>query len=62
MAARLGHTIKAVLFQVHSVAGLVLALLVSLIALTGAVMSFEDEIVDHLNAGIMQVARGRYRG
>ena len=56
MAARLGHSIKAVLFQVHSVAGLVLALLVSLIALTGAVMSFEDEIVDHLNAGIMQVA------
>jgi uncharacterized iron-regulated membrane protein len=56
MAARLGHTIKAVLFQVHSIAGLVLALLVSLIALTGAIMSFEDEIVDHLNAGIMQVA------
>ncbi|UPJ59307.1 PepSY-associated TM helix domain-containing protein [Bradyrhizobium sp. 192] len=56
MAARLGHTIKAVLFQVHSIAGLVLALLVSLIALTGAIMSFEDEIVDHLNAGIMHVA------
>ncbi|MHC4052170.1 PepSY-associated TM helix domain-containing protein [Bradyrhizobium sp. 25ACV] len=56
MAARPGHTIKAVLFQVHSIAGLVLALLVSLIALTGAIMSFEDEIVDHLNAGIMQVA------
>lgn len=56
MAARWGHTIKAVLFQVHSIAGLVLALLVSLIALTGAIMSFEDEIVDHLNAGIMQVA------
>ncbi|TQF30213.1 PepSY-associated TM helix domain-containing protein [Bradyrhizobium sp. UNPA324] len=56
MAVRLGHTIKAVLFQVHSVAGLVLALLLSLIALTGAIMSFEDEIVDHLNAGIMQVA------
>lgn len=55
MAARLGHTIKAVLFQVHSIAGLVLALLVSLIALTGAIMSFEDEIVDQLNAGIMQV-------
>lgn len=47
--------IKAVLFQVHSIAGLVLALLLSLIALTGAIMSFEDEIVDHLNAGIMQV-------
>lgn len=56
MAARLGHAIKAVLLQVHSVAGLVLALLLSLIALTGAIMSFEDEIVDHLNAGIMQVA------
>ncbi|MBR0989247.1 PepSY domain-containing protein [Bradyrhizobium japonicum] len=56
MAARLGHTLKAVLFQVHSIAGLMLALLVSLIALTGAIMSFEDEIVDHLNAGIMQVA------
>lgn len=56
MAVRLGHTIKAILFQVHSIAGLVLALLVSMIALTGAIMSFEDEIVDHLNAGIMQVA------
>ncbi|GLR99357.1 MULTISPECIES: PepSY-associated TM helix domain-containing protein [Bradyrhizobium] len=56
MTARIGHTVKAVLFQVHSIAGLVLALLVSLIALTGAIMSFEDEIVDQLNAGIMQVA------
>ena len=54
--SRLGHTIKAVLLQVHSIAGLVLALLLSLIALTGVIMSFEDEIVDHLNAGIMQVA------
>lgn len=50
------RAIKAALFQVHSIAGLVLALLLSLIALTGAIMSFEDEIVDHLNAGIMQVA------
>jgi uncharacterized iron-regulated membrane protein len=56
MAARTGHTIKAVLFQVHSIAGLILALLLSVIALTGAIMSFEDEIVDHLNSGIMQVA------
>jgi sulfite reductase (NADPH) flavoprotein alpha-component len=54
--SRLGHTIKAALLQVHSIAGLVLALLLSLIALTGVIMSFEDEIVDHLNAGIMQVA------
>lgn len=56
MTALRGPTIKAILFQVHSVASLVLALLLSLIALTGAIMSFEDEIVDHLNAGIMQVA------
>jgi uncharacterized iron-regulated membrane protein len=54
--SRLGHTIKAALLQVHSIAGLVIALLLSLIALTGVIMSFEDEIVDHLNAGIMQVA------
>ena len=50
------RAIKAVLLQVHSIAGLVLALLLAVIALTGAIMSFEDEIVDHLNAGIMQVA------
>lgn len=56
MAARLGRTVKTALLQVHSVAGLVLALLLALISLTGAIMSFEDEIVEHLNAGIMQVA------
>ncbi|RXT43445.1 PepSY-associated TM helix domain-containing protein [Bradyrhizobium betae] len=54
--SRLGHDIKAALHQIHSIAGLVLALLLSLIALTGAIMSFEDEIVDHLNADIMHVA------
>ncbi|MDQ8731232.1 PepSY domain-containing protein [Bradyrhizobium daqingense] len=54
--SRAGHTIKAALLQVHSIAGLVLALLLALIALTGAVMSFEDEILDHLNADIMHVA------
>ena len=53
---RLGSTIKAGLLQVHSIAGLVLALLLCLIALTGVIMSFEDEIVDHLNSDIMQVA------
>ncbi|MDH2402068.1 PepSY-associated TM helix domain-containing protein [Bradyrhizobium sp. SSUT18] len=46
---------KAALLQVHSIAGLVLALLLTLIALTGAIMSFEDEIVDQMNAGIMRV-------
>ncbi|MDN4987034.1 PepSY domain-containing protein [Bradyrhizobium arachidis] len=51
-----GPTIKSALLQVHSIAGLVLALLLCLIALTGVIMSFEDEIVDHLNAAIVQVA------
>ena len=55
MRLRIGRKIRAALLQVHSIAGLVLALLLSLIALTGAIMSFEDEIVDHLNADIMQV-------
>ena len=50
------HAIKAILLQVHSIAGLVLALLLAVIALTGAIMSFEDEIGDYLNRGIMQVA------
>ncbi|WP_027565767.1 PepSY domain-containing protein [Bradyrhizobium sp. URHA0013] len=50
------RAIKAALHQVHSIAGLVLALLLAVIALSGAIMSFEDEIVDHRNAGIMQVA------
>jgi sulfite reductase (NADPH) flavoprotein alpha-component len=50
-----GHHIKAGLHQVHSIAGLVLALVLALIALTGAIMSFEDEIVDYLNADIMHV-------
>lgn len=56
MASEYRRAIKAALLQVHSIAGLALALLLCLIALTGAIMSFEDEIVDHLNAGIMQVA------
>ncbi|MBV6325796.1 PepSY domain-containing protein, partial [Duganella sp. HSC-15S17] len=47
--SRPGNKIRASLFQVHSIAGLVLALLLALIALTGSVMSFEDEIVEHLN-------------
>jgi len=37
-------TIKATLLQVHSIVGLVIALLLTVIALTGVTMSFEDEI------------------
>jgi uncharacterized iron-regulated membrane protein len=49
------HPIKAALLQVHSVIGLAISLVLTLIGLTGATMSFEDEIVASLNAGIMRV-------
>jgi sulfite reductase (NADPH) flavoprotein alpha-component len=47
--------IKAALLQVHSVVGLGFSLVLALIGITGAIMSFEDEIVAGLNAGIMRV-------
>jgi sulfite reductase (NADPH) flavoprotein alpha-component len=49
------HSIKAVLLQVHSVIGLAISLVLTLIGMTGATMSFEDEIGASLNAGIMRV-------
>jgi len=49
------YPIKAALLQVHSILGLALALVLTLIGLTGATMSFEDEIGASLNAGIMRV-------
>ncbi|UZE49414.1 PepSY-associated TM helix domain-containing protein [Rhodopseudomonas sp. P2A-2r] len=51
--------VKAALLQVHSVIGLAVALVLSVIGLTGATMSFEDEIGAFMNADIMKVeARG----
>jgi sulfite reductase (NADPH) flavoprotein alpha-component len=50
------RAIKPVLLQLHSIAGLTLALFVTVIALTGAIMSFEDEIQAALNAGVSHVA------
>jgi sulfite reductase (NADPH) flavoprotein alpha-component len=47
--------IKAALLQVHSIIGLVVALILTVIGLTGATMSFEDEIGAALNAGISHV-------
>ncbi|GKQ52300.1 PepSY domain-containing protein [Bradyrhizobium sp. Ce-3] len=47
--------IKAALLQVHSVVGLVLALLWAVVGLTGATMAFEDEIEASLNSHIMRV-------
>lgn len=47
--------IKAALLQVHSVIGLVLALLWAVVGLTGATMAFEDEIEASLNSQMMRV-------
>ncbi|MCC8965729.1 PepSY domain-containing protein [Bradyrhizobium sp. Pear76] len=47
--------IKAALLQVHSVVGLVLALLWAVVGLTGATMAFEDEMEASLNSQMMRV-------
>ncbi|WFU31035.1 PepSY-associated TM helix domain-containing protein [Bradyrhizobium brasilense] len=47
--------IKAALLQVHSLVGLVLALLWTMVGLTGATMAFEDEIEASLNSRMMRV-------
>ncbi|ODM73474.1 PepSY-associated TM helix domain-containing protein [Bradyrhizobium elkanii] len=47
--------IKAALLQVHSLVGLVLALLWAVVGLTGATMTFEDEIEASLNSQMMRV-------
>lgn len=48
--------VKAVLLQAHSIVGLVIALFLTVIGLTGAIMSFEDEIQASLNADLTHVA------
>jgi len=48
--------IKPALLQIHSVIGLVAALVLALIGLTGSIMSFEDEIQAALNASLAHVA------
>ncbi|WP_050627708.1 PepSY-associated TM helix domain-containing protein [Bradyrhizobium viridifuturi] len=47
--------IKAALLQIHSIAGLALALLWAVVGLTGATMAFEDEIEASLNSKMMRV-------
>jgi sulfite reductase (NADPH) flavoprotein alpha-component len=49
------HSIKAALLQVHSVIGLALSLVLAVVGISGAMMSFEDEIQASLNAGITRV-------
>ncbi|MGJ5207614.1 PepSY-associated TM helix domain-containing protein [Bradyrhizobium sp. HKCCYLR20261] len=47
--------IKPALLQIHSVLGLVAALILSLMGVTGAIMGFEDEIQAGLNATLAHV-------
>ncbi len=47
--------IKVALLRIHSTIGLAISLILTVIGLTGATMSFEDEIGASLNAGIMRV-------
>jgi sulfite reductase (NADPH) flavoprotein alpha-component len=49
------HPSKAALLQVHSIIGLAISLVLAVIGISGATMSFEDEIVASLNAGIMRI-------
>jgi uncharacterized iron-regulated membrane protein len=51
----MSRPIKAALLQVHSVIGVTISLILTLIAITGATMSFEDEIGAGLNVGVMRV-------
>ncbi|MGJ4955491.1 PepSY-associated TM helix domain-containing protein [Bradyrhizobium sp. HKCCYLRH2015] len=48
--------IKPALLQIHSVLGLAAALILSFMGITGAIMSFEDEIQAGLNARLSHVA------
>ncbi len=47
--------LKVALLRIHSTIGLAVSLILTVIGLTGATMSFEDEIGASLNAGIMRV-------
>lgn len=47
--------VKSALLELHSIAGLVFSLVLTVIGITGAIMSFEDEIQASLNAPMMKV-------
>lgn len=47
--------IKSAFLQVHSIIGLVIALVVAVMGFTGAMLSFEDEIVGALNRDVAKV-------
>jgi hypothetical protein len=46
---------KSAFLQVHSIIGLAISLVLGLVGLTGAMLSFEDEIVTALNRGVAKI-------
>lgn len=48
---------KKILFQIHWFIGITAGTLLMLVGITGATLSFRDEIIELLNPGIMNVAR-----
>ncbi|OTP75690.1 PepSY-associated TM helix domain-containing protein [Caballeronia sordidicola] len=49
---------RRILFQVHWLLGVTVGLVLALMGLTGATMSFEDEITGLLNSSTISVAKG----
>ena len=48
-------SLRAVWFQLHWFVGITAGTLLAVIGLTGAIMAFEDELLDVLNPGVMTV-------
>lgn len=47
--------LKSVLFQIHWLIGITAGLVLAVVGFTGGVLSFEDEIVQSLNSGVLPV-------
>ncbi|HEY4073402.1 MAG TPA: PepSY domain-containing protein [Herbaspirillum sp.] len=50
-------TFKKILFQIHWFVGITAGSLLMMVGVTGATLSFSDEIINALNPGVMHVAR-----
>jgi sulfite reductase (NADPH) flavoprotein alpha-component len=49
--------LKKILFQIHWFVGITAGTLLMMVGVTGAILSFSDEIIEALNPGVLQVAR-----
>ncbi len=48
-------TLRSVLFQVHWLLGITAGLVLALVGVTGGILSFEDELLEALNPGVLTV-------